>query len=209
MSKKTKPPKGPKPTDNNSLRSGITKALTFKLTKDDKASFMDKSAEYDAQIADFEKKKKDSADNFNAKIKELEEKRLKISGVVRAGEESRTVKCVEERDYAGNAVRYFFNGVLMEERLMTVDERQRELSLKGKQNGPSNVTTLASRRTEPGPGKPRSFVDHKKRAAGDKDDDDAEAERLNGKADLEAVISSEKNKNTKHSSVDGARDDDK
>lgn len=168
--------------DPNLLKTKVKRSFAFKLTDADRAAMMIKTAAWDAEIEELEAKKKEANAEFNSKINALHEKRQVLSKAVREGEEQRTVDATEERDYAADQVRYTFEGKVLEERPMSIEERQKPLAIKPPKKGP--------KRRFPGNGK--DAADFKKAAAGDKDDDD-----------LAAHIRQETNSKTKHSAVDG------
>ena len=97
------------------LTSKVKHALNFKLTDKELARRAESMAELDEAIVGLETEFDEVKADWKAKIQLKEEERRKISAIVRAGEERRTVECTEERDYAGNAVRYRFYGKVMEE----------------------------------------------------------------------------------------------
>lgn len=167
------------------LKSKVKRELSFPLDDTEMAKLAKQMAGLDTEIIALEQELEKVKGDFKVKITAKEKDRRKASGLVIAGEERRMVECTEERDYAGNAVRYYYKNELKEERVMTVEERQDDLPLKGK------VTKLAKRKNFPGNG--NNAADFKKAAAGDKDE----------KEDLASVIRSETNGKTKRNALDG------
>lgn len=158
----------------------IEKAFSFKLTRDDEAKYGRQMAEYDADIEKLEGELESTKKEFNGRIGAIEKERRKISEVIRAGEESRTVKATMEYDYDAGLVRYFYKGQELERRPMEPGERQMDLAV--------------AKTTKRGRDKKAAKDEEKKPAAVAGDEND-----------LRKVIREETSKVSKHSAVDGAR----
>lgn len=66
---------------------------------------------------------------FKGKIETQESDLADVLRTIREGEEVRLVECIERKDYQRHIVEYIYEGEVMEERAMTIDERQTEMKL--------------------------------------------------------------------------------
>lgn len=111
----------------------LFKEFKFKLTNQEIIQKAKLSADLMEQIKtaeeDFAHIKKANTD----KIKTLKGQKAHELKLISQGFEDRIVEVLEVRDYAEGIVRSYFNDVLLEERVMTSDERQVEMTLPTKE----------------------------------------------------------------------------
>lgn len=105
----------------------IEKYLNFKLTEQD---FADKgkdggklAGELNDLEAQFDAVKKQWKEKIDTKQAELDV----VLTTIRRGNEDRKVICIEQKDFVGHVVNYIFNGEIMHQRPMEMNERQLEL----------------------------------------------------------------------------------
>jgi len=105
----------------------VTRTLTFQLTESDFAVKARILAELNSESCGdsvrFEALKK----HWKRKIEDTQEKISDVMDLVLEGEEARVVECLEIKDFDRNLVSYSYKGEIMEERAMTVEERQLEM----------------------------------------------------------------------------------
>lgn len=124
-----KPGKTPKGTK-------ITKEFQFKLSQGDYESLGKGVGALSQEIQNLATQFEEVKDTWKAKIKAREAKRDDILNVLGAGEEKRTVEAVMEKDFEANEVRFWFEGVTIDRRAMTEQERQVEMDLREKKQKP-------------------------------------------------------------------------
>ena len=109
----------------------VPKQVRHDFTQAEKARLGVEMAEIELTISE----KKDELDTFKAQIKSdttaLEARLNSIAHKLRSGFEIRTVDCRMEMDFESNSIRFVRTdtGDLLEERAMSLEERQRELDL--------------------------------------------------------------------------------
>lgn len=105
----------------------VDKELNFKLTEEDFAEKGKEAGRLAGELnklnIEFDAVKKQWKEKLNEKEAELS----KVLGTIRRGDEDRMVKCVMRKDFTRHVVQYLFNGDVMHEREMKMDERQMEL----------------------------------------------------------------------------------
>lgn len=117
--------------DDDIERREVEREIDFKLSEEEVAQFARKAAEVEQEAAkimiEFESVKKD----WKAKLKVHESERLNLMSMIRDGFQKRKVKCLEQKDFKTNTVFYIYGGSIMDERALTVDERQSALAMSG------------------------------------------------------------------------------
>lgn len=173
----------------------ITKEFQFKLTDEEGHKLGKAAGALEKDIAGLEAKKKEAAADWNTKIKTRADKLHSILEALGCGEEKRTVDVMMFKDFEGGEVRFEFNGVVLERRPMTSQERQ------------MNIDDVERRTAKPVDIEERGTRARgvKQKLLGGKDPVAAahEAEAGLGRADMEDVIRQETKRGTKSSSVDG------
>jgi hypothetical protein len=108
-------------------RTIVTKTLTFTLTETEIANrgrdAADTRSELTEIMAEFEEIKQD----FKGRIGAREAMLTSLLRTIKRGTEERTVECEMVKDFDRMTVQYVFNGAIMEERAMTIEERQPSL----------------------------------------------------------------------------------
>ena len=122
--------------DKEIEEKSVDRDLTFILTEDDfsaKGKLAGRlSADLNKSRNEFESVKKD----WKGKIEEKEGELSSVLATIRRGEEVRRVKCIERKDYNSNIVHYIFNGEVMHERPLEINERQMRLVKAGEAKKP-------------------------------------------------------------------------
>lgn len=103
------------------------RVLTFSLTNDEIADRVARAVKLRSQIADIEAEADDAKQVFKGRVAEKTGELSKLYGIEATRQEDRLVNCTERRDFNLGLVQYVFNGTVMEERTMTVGERQTEM----------------------------------------------------------------------------------
>ncbi len=167
------------------------KTLTFKLEDADKLALGAQAAKLDGEIEEIEAEFKEVKSGFRQRLKERSEERARLLKAVHTGQEERESDCTEVRDQGGNTISFWVGGRMIEERAMTFEERQEELSL-------SNGKAIAQAAASPPPGS----IKKKKRSG--KDEAAEQGKKPTDESeDIANVRKLETNKRTKLSAVDG------
>lgn len=105
----------------------IKRALPFKLTAEEKAEKGELAAKMDKQIEAALEVKKAEVKTHTEKISALEKKRRAALTAIGEGVERREVTATEVKNYEKNRVEYWFEDKMLEDRIMTPDDRQQAL----------------------------------------------------------------------------------
>ncbi len=102
----------------------VQKSLTFKLTTQEIADKGRKAAELERETGEQESQFENVKAEWKGKINKLENEKRDLLRTIRKGEEERQVQCIMRKEYSRMVVQYLWKGIVMEERAMTLDERQ-------------------------------------------------------------------------------------
>lgn len=116
---KLKNPKGEK----------IRTIVSFKLTDEEKAKKAEIAAHASSEHADLVIKKKAEVEKFNAKIKTASAQVTKLLLEINNGFEEREAECIEVKNFEGNEVEYWLDGVIVKRRELTENDRQEKFQL--------------------------------------------------------------------------------
>lgn len=171
-------------TTKNPKGKDVKRAVLFKLTAEEKATKGEQAAKFSEDWKAVETKFKVVRTDFTDKLKSLRSKIDKLLGEIHEGQERREVECIEVKNFEENMVEFFHKGVKVDEREMTADDRQLEITpVKGK----------AKWQKANGKRFPTSSQEAKEMA------EDKKAKEIS------EVIKLETKRGTKQSSVDGPR----
>lgn len=148
--------------------------------------------------------RKSVANEYKARIDALTSEATKLLLEFREGREIRKVKAREFRNFSKSQVEYFYKGVVIHSRTMTLADRQDDLPLKDKNAPLPQVSAVADEVAAAKAGAKTAKVI--RIAAAATRDTVAEAHQKDEdakRADIAGVIADETNKKSKWSSVDG------
>lgn len=110
----------------------ISKKLTFELTQEEIANKGRDAAKLSKELFELELDFDDVKKAWKARISAKSQELSKTLKVIDAGTEDREVVCTCRKDYDSLTVQYIYGGKLMEERAMSIEERQLELDFEKK-----------------------------------------------------------------------------
>lgn len=105
----------------------VEEFLDFKLTEDDFAEKGKEAGRTSGELSQLENQFDTVKKDWKEKIENKEGELSVILRTIRAGTEKRKVKCIKQKDFQAHMVRWIFDGQVMHERAMELNERQMEL----------------------------------------------------------------------------------
>lgn len=131
-----------KKQDGEVERVIVTKELTFKLTEKEIAQKGKSAAESKTRLTEKNHEFENVKQKYKGEIGAIECELSDHLSTIKRGTEDRTVECTMVKDFSRHVVEYVYNGEIMEERPMTMDERQPEL-LPSRRATPAPETTAS------------------------------------------------------------------
>lgn len=105
----------------------LSKEFEFKLTDAQYQEMGKEMAKLDHGIGELETQFEEVKSNWKAKIQAQEAKRKDISAVIHAGSQKRLVEAIMVKNYNSGEVEFWYEGAILEHRVMTEGERQLEV----------------------------------------------------------------------------------
>lgn len=105
----------------------VTADLSFQLTTEDYAEKGKQAGRVAAELRDLEEEFDELKKDWKVKIEAKENELTDIHRTIRAGKETRRVKCIERKDFNSNRLTHLFNGEVLAERALELHERQMSL----------------------------------------------------------------------------------
>lgn len=122
----------------------FTKELLVDITDEDKDGRKNRLADVVLELAEIDAKKAEAMSGFNKELKDKRKEMNALAAAIRTGQEKKELDCFERFDFRRNVVetRRSDTEEVIDERAMTMDERQERLPGTEGEDEPSSVTRI-------------------------------------------------------------------